>query len=169
MKSTTREMFLKLYDELSDAIFRHCYFRVSDREKAKDLTQETFIKVWGYIDKNSSEIKNLKAFVYKIASNLIIDDYRKKKAVSLDDLQETGFDPMGDNKSGIETQLEGKEMLELLNGLDDKYREAIVMRYIDNLTPKEIAEQIGESENNVSVRINRGIKMIKEKLKEADI
>jgi len=165
MKNTKREIFLNAYDEFSDAIFRHCYFRVSDREKAKDLMQETFIRVWRYVDQGKEEVKNLKAFIYRIASNLIIDEYRKKKSSSLDDLQEAGFDPMGDDKSDIENQLEGKEMLEILNQLEEIYREVIVMRYIDNLTPTEIAQQIGESENNVSVRINRGIKQVREILK----
>ena len=86
------QKFLKAYDEYSDAIFRHCYFRVSDREKAKDLTQDTFTKTWEYVLKNG-EVTDLRAFLYKVANNLIIDTYRKKKEDSLDDMMEnSSFD-----------------------------------------------------------------------------
>ena len=41
--------FEKAYDLYADAIFRHCYLRVSDRELAKDLMQEAFMKTWEYL------------------------------------------------------------------------------------------------------------------------
>ena len=76
------EAFTKAYDELSDAIFRHCWFRIGDRERAKDLMQETFTKSWQYISRGE-KVDNLKAFLYRVANNLIIDEYRKKKELSL--------------------------------------------------------------------------------------
>src|SRR6266568_8175773 len=44
MKQNPEEMFLEIYEAHADAIFRHCYFRVSDRDRAKELTQESFMK-----------------------------------------------------------------------------------------------------------------------------
>ena len=77
--------FLQAFEKYADDIYRHCYFRVYDKELAEDLVQETFIKTWKYII-SGEEIKNIRAFLYKVAVNLIIDNSRKKKAVLLDDL-----------------------------------------------------------------------------------
>ncbi|KKW19080.1 MAG: RNA polymerase, sigma-24 subunit, ECF subfamily [Candidatus Adlerbacteria bacterium GW2011_GWC1_50_9] len=56
---------------------------------------------------------------------------------------------------------EGATALEALQKLPEPYREAIVLRYIDQLSPGEIADIVGESENAVSVRIHRGLKKLR--------
>jgi len=161
---TARDKFLKAYDELSDSLFSHCFYRVSDREVALDLTQETFVKTWEYMA-NGKEIGNLRPFLFKVAGNLIIDHYRKKKSDSLDTLQEAGFDVASEDAQRIVSSSEGKHALEALGALDEKYRQVVLMRYVDELSPREIGEIIGESENAVSVRINRSINKLKELLK----
>ena len=155
------EEFIKSYDELADVLFRHCYFRLSDRERAKDVVQETFIRTWDYV-KKGKDITNLKAFLYRVANNLIIDEYRKKKELSLDVLQEDGFDPGVDETGAIQSVSEGKYALAALAKIDPSYRQVIIMRYIDDLSPKEISLILGESENAVSVRIHRGLKRARE-------
>lgn len=159
------EQFVKAYEELSDAIFRHCYFRIGDRERAKDLMQDTFTKSWKYISEGA-EVSNLKAFLYRVANNLIIDEYRKKKESSLDTMMADGFDPGFDDRNKNELAIDVKQVIGVVNKLDEKYREPVLMRYIDELSPKEIANIIGESENNVSVRIHRGLKQLKETLED---
>ena len=159
--------FLKLNDDLADPIFRHCFFRVSDREKAKDIMQETFTRTWEYLAKGET-VKNLKAFVYRVANNLIIDSYRKKKEDSLDRMQEDGFDIGVDEREKIMDMLSGREVIALMADLGDKYREVIVMRYIDDLMPREIAEIIGESENVISVRLHRGLRQLRDLIKKSE-
>ncbi len=161
----TMEQFLKAYDGLSDAIFRHCYFRIGDRERAKDLMQDTFVKTWQYISQGK-KVDNLKSFLYRVANNLIIDEYRKKKESSLDTMMADGFDPGFDDRKKNEQAIDAKQVIDTINQLDEKYREVILMRYIDELSPKEIAEITRENENNVSVRLHRGLKQLKEILNE---
>lgn len=154
--------FIQAYDNYADALFRHCYFRVYDRERAKELVQEVFMKVWDYM-REGNFVRNLRAFLYKVANNLIIDEARKKKEESLEELQETGFQPSSLDPP-LQDIIEGKEMKELLQALSAEYREVILMRYIDDLSPHEIAEVLGISPDLVSVRINRGIKKVQELL-----
>jgi len=157
---TQNRAFLEAYDQLSDAIFRHCYFRVSDRDKAKDLMQETFMRTWQFVSEGK-EIQNMKAYLYQVANNLIIHQYRKKKEVSLDDLQEDGFDPGFDDRSHLENFIAGKEAIEILPMLDDLYREVVVMRYIDDMSVSEIAQVLRISENVVSVRLHRALRKLR--------
>jgi len=162
-KSVERQ-FLELYENLAEPLFRHCYFRLSDREKARDLMQESFTRTWERLV-DGEKIKNLKAFVYRVANNLIIDIYRKKKESSLDLLQEDGFDPGSDDHEAILSMIAERELVEILGNLDDKYRQVIVMRYIDDLVPREIAGIVGETENTVSVRLHRGLHKVRDLIK----
>ena len=161
-----QKQFLEAYDELSESIFRHCFFRVSNREEALDITQEVFIKTWVYLSKGN-DIQDVRAFLYKVANNRIIDHYRKKKTFSLDDIlerEENVWEPHdeGLSKDRMLHQAEIAQVLLYIDKLDEPYRQVVIMRYIDGLPPQEIADIVGETPNNVSVRINRGISKLKE-------
>ncbi len=160
----TEQEFLQAYDQFADAIFRHCFFRVSDRDLAKDMTQDTFIRTWQAIQKGQ-QIQNIKAFLYKVAGNLVIDYYRKKKELSLDDLQEKGFDPVKESKQSVDF-IDLQLALTELQKLPEKYRQALSLRYVEEFSVAEIAEILGESENVVSVHIHRGIKELRKNLNE---
>lgn len=162
MKEYNEKKFLKAYDDFADAIFRHCYFRVYDRERARDLMQDTFIKTWEYLARGN-EIENLRAFLYRVANNLVIDNARKKKPVSLESMQEDGFQPAAEDTLSVQARIDAKMTLALLARIDKKHRDVIIMRYIDELSPKEIAEIIGETQNNVSVRLHRALGMLRKR------
>ncbi len=155
------KQFLQAYDQFSDAIFRHCYFRVFNRERAKELVQDCFMKTWEYLAKGE-KVDNLRAFLYRVANNLIIDNSRKRKEASLDQMVEEGFEPAGETKDRLIGFLEGKEAIRLLERLSPAYRQVVQMRYLDDLDIKEIAGIIGESENNVSVKLHRAVKQLRE-------
>jgi len=154
-------IFLDNYDAHADALFRFAYFHVSDKETAADLVQDTFLETWNYLAK-SEEIENVKAFLYHVLRNKIIDHYRKHKTRSLDEIAENGIDFPDDKAStAIETQAETSHVLRLLKKMEDKYKEPVLLRYIEGLGVKEIAGIIGETENNTSVLIHRGLEQLK--------
>jgi len=162
------EQFLKAYDDHSDAIFRYCYYRVFDREKAKDFVQETYFRVWKYMV-SDKPIENIKAFLYKIARNIIIDESKKKKSSSLDQIMETGFAPSVDAREKTQDYFTGKELIIIVKSLEEKYRDVMLMKYIDDLSTQEIALAINETENNVYVRISRGLEKVREILKNQEL
>lgn len=166
--------FSDAFEAYSDELFRHCSLRLRDRERAVELTQECFLRAWDYIQKGE-EIEQVRPFLYRTLRHLIIDEYRKKKAVSLEAMVE---DTMGsvedlmppDESNTLEAALvrhEGGRVLEALTRLAEPYREAVTMRYVDGLSPQEIGEAIGESQNVVSVRVHRGLKKLKDMLEAA--
>ncbi len=160
-----QEAFTAAYEEYADAIFRHCYFRLFQRELAKEMMQEAFLRTWEYIAAGN-DIDNVRAFLYRVANNLIVDSVRKKKEMSLEQLQEAGFDPGVDETPHIQDKVDGHMVIETLLKIDKPYRDILVMRYIDGLPPADIAEIIGESANTVSVRIHRGLKQLKSFIKK---
>ncbi|MFA6524276.1 MAG: sigma-70 family RNA polymerase sigma factor [Candidatus Paceibacterota bacterium] len=158
----TNESFIKAYDEFSDAIFRHCFFKLSNREQAKDAMQDIFMKTWEYVSKKG-EIRNIKAFLYHVANNLIIDQYRKRKYdSSIEEMKETGFEIVSNDHKNIFNFSEVRNILEIIEKLEPIYKDVLIFRYVDDLSPKEIAEILNESENVISVRLNRGIKKVQE-------
>lgn len=157
--------YLEAFRAYADDLFRHAFFRLSNRERAQELTQDAFLKTWDYI-REGGEVREFKSFLYRIVNNLIIDEYRKHKSSSLDEMLEddTGsLEARMSEGSTRETEEEtddrflAERIRERIAELPESYRDAVTMRYIDGLSPKEIAEMIGENENVVSVRIHRGI------------
>jgi RNA polymerase sigma-70 factor, ECF subfamily len=166
------ERFLKAFEEYSEALFRHAALRISNRERAIDVVHDTFTKVWSYI-KTGHEIDSYRSFLYKVLNNLIIDEYRKQKELSLDALlEEEGVDE-GDfaelsesTTEALAATIDGRQAFLLVKDLPVEYREVIVFRFVDGLGPKEIADLIEESENVVSVRIHRALKMLRAKIEK---
>lgn len=158
------QKFLEAYDQYADAIFRHCAYRLLDREKGKDLMQETFMRAWEYLCQGT-KVDNMRAFLYRVANNLIVDTVRKKKEASLEQMaEETGFEPGFDDTGNLHNKLEKDRIIETLQHLEPTYREVLVLRYIDELKPAEIAELLGVSSNVVSVRIHRGLQQLRSRL-----
>jgi RNA polymerase sigma-70 factor (ECF subfamily) len=165
VKKATKEEFLEAYNQYADAIFRYCFYKTSNREKALDLVQDTYVKAWNYL-KSGKKINNLKAFLYKTANNLIIDYFRKKKMTSLDQLTEAGFDPPFDKREEMFDKLDGELALKAVDLIEPIYREVIIMRYVEELSIKEIAKKLKEKENNISVRLHRGMGKLKKVLSQ---
>ncbi len=170
---TLQKSFEEAYEAYSDELFRHASIRLSDRDRALELTQECFLKVWQYVQKGE-RVDDMRPFLYRTLRNLIIDEYRRKKNVSLEGMAERAqrdaedfLDP--DESNTLEAAMErfdGKRVLKVLKVLSEPYREAVVMRYVDGLSPQEIAEVIGVTENVVSVRVHRGLKKLRAMLEE---
>jgi RNA polymerase sigma-70 factor (ECF subfamily) len=81
-------------------------------------------------------------------------------------LIEKGFSPKIDEREKTENYFSGREILKIINSLDEKYRDVIVMKYIDDLSSKEIASILDETENNIYVMIHRGFEKVKKILEQ---
>src|SRR3989344_3055239 len=159
-KANLEKEFLAAYDDHSGALFRHCILRVRDREVAKDIVQEAFSRTWVYLS-DGKQIDYIRAFLYRVANNLIVDGSRKKKSSSLDSMmEEDGFEIADESLTHPDIIPQTREVIDHLKSLDDIYRTAITMRYFEEKSPKEIAAELGVSENVVSVRIHRGIERL---------
>lgn len=159
-----KEYFLLSYDTYADAIFRFVLLKVSDKEKAEDITQEVFMRFWQAL-KEGTVLRNDRALLYAIARNLVIDWYRKKKESSLDALTEEGIEIEGSNEVPILENAMNQEVLRVVYTLDEPSREVVLLRFVEGFSPAEIAALRGESPNAVSVRINRALKKVREELR----
>jgi RNA polymerase sigma-70 factor (ECF subfamily) len=139
----------------------HAFFKVHNRMISEDLVQNTFMKTWTYIVRGG-KVDIMKAFLYHVLNNLIVDEYRKHKTTSLDALLAKGFEPsMGDPSGHMLNALDGKAAVLLISGLPPTYQQVMRMRYVQDLSLKEISLITGRSKNTVAVQIHRGIEKLK--------
>lgn len=170
LKKRDKDVFTIVYDENVADIYRFVYYKIGSIEEAKDLTSVVFLKTWNHIQNNTLEnAKTLRALLYKVARNVIIDHYRDKsnKIVSLDD-ERNPIDIAADNEE--ESRLDDAQDLKLIRLklplLKEEYREIIIMRFINDLTLEEIADITKKSRGNIRVIIHRALTALRELIEE---
>ena len=170
------DAFAKLYDQYYPKIFGYVLRRTANLEAAQDITSETFFnalrKLWQFQWRSIS----FSSWLYKIASNEINQHFRKaeyKKSISLEELQEQGFEPISSHNPEselMEAQEKLKQHQDFLEiqvkivRLPAKYQEVIALRFFEQKQIKEISEILGKKEGTVKSLLHRAV----EKLREAD-
>lgn len=169
-----KETFVAVYDANVKDIYRFVYFKVGNREEADDLTSMIFLKAWNHVQEKTLEDANtLRALLYKIARNVIIDYYREnnnKQKLSLDDennpldLRDEAPSPaeLFDNKNDYELI---RRQLPLLK---EEYREIIIMRFVSDLSIEEIADITGKKKGNIRVLLHRALNALRELIEKED-
>ncbi len=170
-----KEVFVNAYDEHFDKIYRFIYFKVGNMEEAQDLTSSTFLKAWNYIKDNKVRNKTLRALIYKIARNTVIDFYRSKSAGGQNN---AAVDTLGrainiaDEKQDLVRQMELASDMSLVEKgmmeLKDEYREIIILRFTEELSISEIAGILDKSKGNVRVLAYRALKALREIIDNAN-
>jgi RNA polymerase sigma-70 factor (ECF subfamily) len=167
MQSPNKKQFLEAYDQHADAVFRRCLFKTSDREVARDLSQEAWMKTWDYLA-GGEEINYIKAFVFRVANNLIKDYYKKKKAKAMGEMAD--FDPQRivDSLENIEAKAQTKEILRCLDEMKPKDRDVLTLSIVEGFGPKKIADIKDKRENTVAVQLHRARKRLRKRLKNTE-
>ncbi|MHB0978350.1 MAG: RNA polymerase sigma factor [Minisyncoccota bacterium] len=151
-----QKVLASAHHEHQKGLNSHAFFKVHDHILGEDLVQETFMKTWRYIVRGG-KIDVMKAFLYHILNNLIIDEYRKHKTTSLDVLIEKGFEPVSNDSEHIFNMLDGKAALLMIQRLPVIYQKVMRMRYIQDLSLQEISLITGQTKNTIAVQVHRGL------------
>lgn len=145
-------------EEQYDKIYRYCYFRLHQRETAEDITQETFLRFFesrGYVNKGKSL-----QYLYTIAHNLCVNEYRKPKTEPLDEDMPDGF-----QEEDLITQI---SIRTALSELDEADKELLLLRYANDVPVAVIGKLYGISRFAVYRKILRAAKILKKKLGRED-
>ncbi|NWF77462.1 MAG: sigma-70 family RNA polymerase sigma factor [Chloroflexi bacterium] len=168
------DAFAKLYDQYYPKIFGYALRRTANLEVAQDITSETFFKALKKLWQFRWRDVSFSSWLYKIAANEINQYFRKaeyKKSVSLEELQEQGFEPVSpyDPESElIEAQEKLKqhedflEIQERIVHLPAKYQEVIALRFFEKKQINEIAEILGKKEGTVKSLLHRAVEKLRE-------
>lgn len=154
------ETFQEAYEMYKKMLASHAFYKINDHMISEDLVQETYMKTWAYLVKGG-KIEKMKAFLYHVLNNLIVDQYRKHKETSLDFLLEKGFEPDYDNTESVANILDGRSAFVLMEKLPESYREVMKMKYVHDLSLEEMSLITGKSRNTLADRLHRGAQKLK--------
>ena len=163
VKNGNQSAFASLYNEYVDSVYRFILLRVGSIEAAKDLTSDCFLKIFDFLG-SEAKIENFRALLFKIARHKIIDFYRQqsKSTVSLEDVSPANFVSEKDQTLA----LEAKRIREIISSLKEEYQEPVLLHYFEGFSWKEISDILDLPPATLRQRAHRGIKMLKEKLKQ---
>ncbi|MDO8572347.1 MAG: RNA polymerase sigma factor [bacterium] len=159
-KTRQQSVLAVAHHDYEKGLNAHAFFKIHDRAIGEDLVQDTFMKTWMYLVKGG-KIDVMKAFLYHVLNQLIVDQYRKHKTTSLDILLEKGFEPSTGHSDSIFDVLDGRAALLLIQHLPEKYQKVMRMRFIQDLSLKEISLITGQSKNTIAVQVHRGLDKLK--------
>ncbi|WP_026678232.1 RNA polymerase sigma factor SigW [Fictibacillus gelatini] len=170
VKEGDHEAFEGLVELFKDKIYRLCYRMVGNRHEAEDLAQETFVRAYTKINQYNGEYK-FSTWLYRIATNLCIDRLRKKKPDFSLDAEVPGADgatlysqvataePLPE-EAVVEKEKHDQLQQEIIK-LPEKYRTAILLKYVEDLSLEEIGKIMDLPVPTVKTRIHRGREALK--------
>jgi RNA polymerase sigma-70 factor (ECF subfamily) len=169
-----KECFAQLVEKYSKRAYNLSYRLTSNPEKAKDIVQEAFIKIYKSLDKYDPSYK-FSSWLLKTVSNLCIDYHRTRHqaTASLEAILASGAESAilsdasskGSTEEVIEERLESQELkrviAEGMELLPMDYKSVLVLRHVQNLSYKEIAQMLGLPMGTIKARIFRARKLLK--------
>ncbi len=155
--------FKNIFDSYFDSIRNYIYYRCADESIASDIAQDVFMRIWE--KKDMIDTKNIKALLYKIATDMVISEYRKTS---------TRLDYTKAMIIIHEEHLSPQEILQFeelksnyssaLDEMGDLQREAFLMSRNEELKYHEISDRLGISVKAVEKRITGALQFLKTKL-----
>lgn len=161
MKSNKEKEFLSLVEKHQNLIHKICRLYTKSSVEHKDLFQEITIQLWNAYPKFRGDSK-FSTWMYRVGINTAITLYRKsKRRIKSFSIEDVAYKvPHSESYDEIEDQ-QLKSIYQAVQALND-IEKAVVFLYLEDKSYKEISDNIGISEGNARVKINR----IKKKLKK---
>lgn len=156
-----RDAFGLLYETYLQRIYRYVYFRVFDRELAEDIASLVFLKAWEHLDSFEGGQVPFAKWLYRVAHNTVIDYYRTRKPVSaLENVHPLRVSYSDGVDEKIDISIFSSHLVEALNELTDAQREVLILKFIEGLTNKEIADRIEKGLGAVRALQMRGLRKL---------
>lgn len=167
------DAFARLYDRYVTPIYRFVYLKLPSKEMAEEVASETFLRCWQYIQEKN-DIGNIRALLYRIARNLVVDTYRKQKELTVSALSisvtfsEDGTSTDSDvefsdeqrGRDHIEARAEMALVLAKISRLKEDFQDVLTLRLVDGLGFDDIASILEKTPGNVRVIYHRAMKVL---------
>jgi RNA polymerase sigma-70 factor (ECF subfamily) len=163
-----QEAFGELYDRHVVRVYRHLYYMVGNQAEAEDLAAQTFLRAWEAIDRYQVRGAPFVSWLLRIAHNLGVSHLRSKKESS------QLHDGIVDDKMRIDPessymQTADEELVrEAILRLREEQRQVIMLRFIEDLDYREVAEIIGKSVAAIRVIQHRALNALRKQMKLLD-
>ena len=156
-----REAFEDLINMYFNRLYKEAYLRCKHEDDAKEIVQETIYKAYRNI-KNLREPKYLKTWLSKILINVSNDYMRKNGMIDLEH-DENDYIKQIHKDEQVEIKI---DLYNAIDALEDKYKDVIILRYIEDLKVEEISKILERPANTIKTHIRKAIRDMKNLLKE---
>lgn len=153
--------FEALYRKYADDIFNYFWYRVNhNREVAEDLMQETFVRAFEHLPKFRERGYSYKTYLLSIAKNLWVNYLKKRKpSISLDELTDLPAEALQESK--LDDKLMAENLWRAVQRLPQTEKDALLMRYREELKVKEMAKIMQKTPNAVKIILSRARQKLK--------
>ncbi|MFA6495112.1 MAG: sigma-70 family RNA polymerase sigma factor [Candidatus Paceibacterota bacterium] len=159
--------FGALYDKYQPSIYRFIFLKVSHREEAEDLTHQVFLSAWEHMGSFHHGDVPFASWLYRIARNKVIDHYRTRKIhIPLETAPEEIMALDAEMAGQIDTRSQLKSIYQALMRLSDDQRDILIMRFVNELSYKDIAHALDKNQATVRVIQYRALTRLKKLLNQ---
>ncbi|MEK7506188.1 MAG: sigma-70 family RNA polymerase sigma factor [Patescibacteria group bacterium] len=162
------QAFGQLYDKYMPAIYRFVFLKVGGQKaQAEDICHEVFLSAWQSIGKYQFKGYPFSSWLYRIAGNAVIDYYRTKKPnISLELVPEEAMVHETSLAEKLDDQADLRTVKFCLKKLEPSYQDVLIMKFVEELSNKEIAAAVEKSEGAVRVIQHRALKQLKKYIED---
>jgi RNA polymerase sigma-70 factor, ECF subfamily len=147
-----------LYLRYADNVYGYVCSIVRDEHEAEDVTQQVFAKLLGSLTRYQPRTVPFSAWILRVAHNAAIDHMRSRRPVPVEEVR--GPEPADDGSS----RERFRDLRVALDALPKEQREVILLRFLVGLSPREIAERMGRSEDAVNGLQHRGRRRLRREM-----
>tara|TARA_R110001592_G_scaffold11954_5_gene58200 strand:+ start:160 stop:786 length:627 start_codon:yes stop_codon:yes gene_type:complete len=160
-----------IVERYQNDIFRFCLHYLKNVESAKEMSQETFLRI--YAARARFEVsRKFKPWMLCIARNLCLNEIKRRKTVHMETLEEYASSARDDYGEVMQAPADGpyeqlltkernRVLMGMLDSLAEEAREMVVLRYFHKLSARDIAETVGSTEGAVRTRLHRILKQLR--------
>lgn len=169
------DVFSVIVNRYKDKLFLYIR-RISNlsKEETEDILQDIFIKTYVNLNAYNSDLK-FSSWVYRIAHNQVISNYRKLKSrpegynFELDDYMINNLHSDSDLLKDIDNDINRKNILDTLNSMDKRYKEVLVLKFLEEKSYQEISDILKKPQGTVASMINKAKSKFREEIKRKGI
>lgn len=163
-----RNQFESLFERYYNAIFNYVNAQLNDYESSREITQDTFLKIWNYRGKVDYESTIIKSYLYTTARNNLIDFVRKKQRQGNEkiSIEQSDIDIPNQKEKHFDENLAKQAILNALKKLKPKAQKIFMLNKFEGYTYQEIADHLDISKRAVEDNIARAMLKLRSLLKD---
>jgi RNA polymerase sigma-70 factor (ECF subfamily) len=157
------EAFGQLYEQYVDKIYNYVYYRTGNHHDAEDLTAKTFYQALRHVHRYVNRGLPFSAWLYRIAHNLVANWHRdrgRRQIIALDEIALVSSRPHPEDT--LELEDDQRKLLRLIRHMPDDRQQLLILKFVEQMSNKEIAQIMGRSEGAVKSLYHRTLLTLRE-------
>lgn len=147
----------EIYERYFNGVYKFIYYRIGDQNLAEDMTMTVFVKALEAIDTFTFRGVPFSAWLYRIAHNLIVDNYRRQPKQPMLSLEEKLITTGEDSATVLDSEFTHQALKQALSVLTDDQQRVLLLKFVDGLNNQEVGRVLGKTEGAVKSLQHRAI------------